>query len=96
MSNSNDQLDDSILNIMVEQGVIHPDMLVQFVLEEVVSTALVVRAAIAALVGTNAAVSPAVRSPTDPSIVRTGDAPTCKVVGGHTVVNYSPAFHTSF
>ena len=57
MSNSNDQLDDSILNIMVEQGVIHPDMLVRFVLEEVVSTALVVRAAIAALVGTGELVS---------------------------------------
>jgi hypothetical protein len=35
-------------------------------------------------------------SPTDPDIFRAGDAPTCSVVGGHTVVNYSPAFHASF
>jgi hypothetical protein len=51
---------------------------------------------IAALVGTYAAASPAARSPTDPSIVRTGDVPTCVVSGGHTVVNYSPSFHTGF
>ena len=36
------------------------------------------------------------RSPTDPDVVRTGDAPTCQVVNGHTVVNYSPTFHASF
>ena len=46
---------------------------------------------IAALVGTIAA-----GSPTNPEIVRIGDAPTCKVVNGHTVVNYSPSFHASF
>jgi hypothetical protein len=46
---------------------------------------------IAALVGTIAA-----GSPTDPEIVRIGDAPTCKIVNGHTVVNYSPSFHASF
>ena len=40
--------------------------------------------------------APAAGSPTDPEIVRTGDAPTCKVVNGHTVVNYSPSFHASF
>jgi hypothetical protein len=38
----------------------------------------------------------AVRRPTDPDIVRTGDAAKCKVVNGHTVVSYSRAFHASF
>jgi hypothetical protein len=53
-------------------------------------------AALVGTLGTYAAASPAARPPTDPNIVRTGDAPTCKVVDGHTRVNYSPAFHTSF
>lgn len=38
----------------------------------------------------------AARSPTDADIVRTGDAPKCSVVDGHTVVHYSPSFHPSF
>jgi hypothetical protein len=36
------------------------------------------------------------RLPTDPDIVRTGDAPKCEIVNGHTVVAYSDAFHPSF
>ena len=47
--------------------------------------------AIAALVGTASALLP-----TDPTIVRAGDAPTCSIVGGHTLVRYSTAFHKNF
>jgi len=47
--------------------------------------------AIAALVGTASAILP-----TDPTIVRAGDAPTCSIVGGHTLVRYSTAFHKNF
>jgi len=41
---------------------------------------------VAALVGTYAAASP----------VLEGDVPTCQVVNGHTIVNYTPSFHPSF
>ena len=40
--------------------------------------------------------SAAAGDPSNPEIVRAGDVPTCKIVNGHTIVNYSPAFHKSF
>ena len=40
--------------------------------------------------------SAAAGGPNNPEIVRAGDVPTCRITNGHTIVNYSPAFHKSF